>query len=169
VQVFEEDQFTFSPARIGCVSCATHQINARLSAKDQSHHIERASATSALTSAPDVPLHCGEPTRELNSGRNDRLIFVNKASRRSLGLRAIQLRTLETCHATVRVMSATRDQIGISSIGIQSIMPTTGPSRRATKRKRENDRNTDNARTKSDHPSPTPHPPGTGRLVDKAV
>jgi hypothetical protein len=66
-------------------------------------------------------------------------------------------------------MSATRDQIGISSIGIQSIMPTTGTSRRATKRKPEDDRNTDNARTKSNHASSSPHPSGTGRLVDKAV
>jgi hypothetical protein len=31
-------------------------------------------------------------------------------------------------------MSATRYQIGFSSIGIQSIVPTTGTSRRVTKR-----------------------------------
>jgi len=66
-------------------------------------------------------------------------------------------------------MSATRDQIGISSIGIPSIMPTAGTSWRVTKRKPEDDRDTDDARTKSNHASPSPHPPGTGRLVDKAV
>jgi hypothetical protein len=71
-------------------------------------------------------------------------------------------------------MSATRDQIGISSIGIQSIMPTTGTSRRLTKHKPEDDRDSDNARTESqnassDVASPSPRPPNTGRLVDKAV
>jgi hypothetical protein len=66
-------------------------------------------------------------------------------------------------------MASSQDQIGISSIGIQSIMPTTGTSRRVTKRKPEDDRNTDDGRIKSDHASPSPHPLGTGRLVDKAV
>jgi hypothetical protein len=66
-------------------------------------------------------------------------------------------------------MSATRVESGISSIGIQRIMPTTGPSRRVTKRDPEDERDTDNARTKSDHASPSPQPPGTGRLVDKAI
>jgi hypothetical protein len=66
-------------------------------------------------------------------------------------------------------MSAARDQIGFSSIGIQSIVPTTGTSRRVTKRQPDEDRSTDDARTKSDQESPSPHPPSIGRLVDKAV
>jgi hypothetical protein len=66
-------------------------------------------------------------------------------------------------------MSATRDQMGFPSIGIRSIMPTTGASRRVTKRQPDKDRSTDNARTKSDQESPSPHQPGSGRLVDKAV
>jgi hypothetical protein len=71
-------------------------------------------------------------------------------------------------------MSATRDQIGISSIGIPSIMPTAGTSRRLTKRKPEDDRDSDNVRTESqnassDAASPSLRPPNTGRLVDKAV
>jgi hypothetical protein len=45
---------------------------------------------------------------------------------------------------------ATRDQIGFPSIGIQSIVPTTGASRHVTKRQPDKDRSTDNARTKSD-------------------
>jgi hypothetical protein len=66
-------------------------------------------------------------------------------------------------------MSATSDQFGISSIGIPSIMPTTAPSRRLTKRKPDDDRDTDHARTESHDAPPSPPPPGTGRLVDKAV
>jgi hypothetical protein len=66
-----------------------------------------------------------------------------------------------------RVMSTTRDQIGISGIGIQRIMPTTGTSRRVTKRKPEKDPDTDDTPTNSNHASPTTH--GTGSLVDKAV
>jgi hypothetical protein len=78
-------------------------------------------------------------------------------------------------------MSATRDLRGISSIGIQSIMPTTDASRRPAKRKPADDRDTDNARTESrtesqtesqtecNVASPSPRPPGTGSLVDKAV
>jgi hypothetical protein len=66
-------------------------------------------------------------------------------------------------------MSATRDQIGFPSIGIRSIMPTTGTSRRVTKLQPNEDRSTDNGRNKSDQETPSPHPPGTGALVDKAV
>jgi hypothetical protein len=67
-------------------------------------------------------------------------------------------------------MSATRDQIGIvTSIGIQRILPTTGTSRRVTKHRPEDDRNTDDGRSESNHASPAVHPPGTGRFVDKAV
>jgi hypothetical protein len=66
-------------------------------------------------------------------------------------------------------MSATRDQIGFSSIGIQRIVPTTGPSRRVAKRQPDEDRSTDDARTKSDQESPSPHPPSIGKLVDKTV
>jgi hypothetical protein len=62
-------------------------------------------------------------------------------------------------------MSATRDQIGISSIGIQSILPTTGTPRRNARRKPEDDHDTDDAQTKSNHASPH----GTGRFVDKVV
>jgi hypothetical protein len=66
-------------------------------------------------------------------------------------------------------MSTTQNQIGISSIGIQSIMPTTGTPRRATKRKPDDDHDTDDAPTKSNHASPSPHPLGIGSLVDKVV
>jgi hypothetical protein len=66
-------------------------------------------------------------------------------------------------------MAASRDQIGISSIGIPSIMPTADMSRRLTKRKPEDDRDPGDARTESHDASPSPAPPGTGRLVDKAV
>jgi hypothetical protein len=66
-------------------------------------------------------------------------------------------------------MSATRNQIGFPRIGIQSIVPTTGTSRRVTKRQPDEDRSTDDARTKSDQESPSPHPPTTGKLVDKTV
>jgi hypothetical protein len=66
-------------------------------------------------------------------------------------------------------MSATRDQIGISSIGIQRIMPTTGTSQRVTKRKPEDDRDIDEALNESNPALPSPHPSGTGRLVDKTV
>jgi hypothetical protein len=62
-------------------------------------------------------------------------------------------------------MSATRDPIGISSIGIQSVMPSQKPSR-VYKRKPQDDQDTEDAR---DHASPKPHPPGTGTLVDKEV
>jgi hypothetical protein len=64
-------------------------------------------------------------------------------------------------------MSATRDQLGISRIGIQSIMPPAATPWRVTKRKPEHDRDTDDARTKHKHASPSP--PGTGKLVDKEV
>ena len=47
-------------------------------------------------------------------------------------------------------MSATRYQIGFPSISIQSIAPTTGASRRVTKRQPDGERSTENARTKSD-------------------
>lgn len=66
-------------------------------------------------------------------------------------------------------MSATRDQIGISSIGIPRIMPTAGTSQWLTKRKPEDDRDPGDARTESHDASPSPPPPGIGRLVDKAV
>ena len=66
-------------------------------------------------------------------------------------------------------MSATRDQIGFPGIGIQSIVPTTGASRRVTKRQPDKDRSTDNAHTEFDQEPPSPHPHSTGRLVDKAV
>jgi hypothetical protein len=62
-----------------------------------------------------------------------------------------------------------RDQIGISSIGVRSIMPTTRASRRVAKREPEDQRNADDARIESDDGSPSPHPPGTGTLVDKVV
>jgi hypothetical protein len=65
------------------------------------------------------------------------------------------------------VMSDMRDQLGISSLGVPRIMPTTGASRRVTKRQPENDRDTENALTEPNHLSPSPNPPGTGRLVDK--
>jgi hypothetical protein len=65
-------------------------------------------------------------------------------------------------------MSATRDQIGISSFRVQGIMPTTGTSRRAAKN-RPDDRKTDYPRTESDDETPSPRPPGSGRLVDKAI
>jgi hypothetical protein len=65
-------------------------------------------------------------------------------------------------------MSETRDQFNISSIGIQRIMPTTGASRRLTKRQPENDRDTDDDPIEPDA-SPAPPTPGTGKLIDKAV
>jgi hypothetical protein len=65
-------------------------------------------------------------------------------------------------------MSETRDQFSISSIGVQRILPTTGASRRLAKRQPENDRDRDDAPTEPDA-SPSPLPPGTGKLVDKAV
>jgi hypothetical protein len=65
-------------------------------------------------------------------------------------------------------MSETRDQLSISSIGVQRILPTTGASRRLAKRQPENDRDRDDAPTEPDA-SPSPLPPGTGKLVDKAV
>lgn len=66
-------------------------------------------------------------------------------------------------------MLATLNQIDVSSIGIQSIMPITGTPRRLTKRKPEEDYDADDAPTKYNHASPSSHPLGTGRLVDKAV
>jgi hypothetical protein len=70
-------------------------------------------------------------------------------------------------------MSDTRDPIGISSVGIQSIMPTMGSSRRPSKGEPEDDRDTDHAQTEAQtephDPSPAPLPPGTGRLIDKTV
>jgi hypothetical protein len=66
-------------------------------------------------------------------------------------------------------MSATRDQTGISSIGIQSIMPTTGTARRVTRRKPEDESHSGKTSTKPDFPSSPPLPPGIGRLVDKVV
>jgi hypothetical protein len=67
-------------------------------------------------------------------------------------------------------MTATRDPTGISSIGIQSIMPTMGTSRRVTRRNPDHDRNTGDASSQSnDAPPLSPPPAGTGRLVDKAV
>jgi hypothetical protein len=67
-------------------------------------------------------------------------------------------------------MSAARDPIGgISGIGVQSIVPTTGSSLRLTRRKPSDDRDTDDAPAKSDQSSQAPTPPGTGKLVDKAV
>jgi hypothetical protein len=111
------------------------------------------------------PLSRGRAERSRHPGCR----LVNKTSRRCSGFRANRLRAVETCHASVPVMSATRDQIGISSIGIPSIMPTAEMSRRLTKRKPEDDRDPDDARTESHDASPSPAPPGTGRLVDKAV
>jgi hypothetical protein len=66
-------------------------------------------------------------------------------------------------------MSETRDQIGISSIGIPKIMPTTRTSQRVAKRQPEDDRDIDDARTESDPALTSPHTSGTGRLVDKVV
>jgi hypothetical protein len=66
-------------------------------------------------------------------------------------------------------MSATRDPIGISSTGIQRIVPTTGTSWRVTKRKPEDGHDTDDTQSKPNHASPSPQPSGIGKLVDKAV
>ena len=66
-------------------------------------------------------------------------------------------------------MSETRDQLGISSIGIPRILPTTGASRRVSKRQPENDRDSEDAPSESNPAAPSPRPPGIGRLVDKAV
>jgi len=66
-------------------------------------------------------------------------------------------------------MAATRDQLAISSIGIPSIMPTADTSRRLTRRKPADDRDTDDARAESHDASLSPPAPGTGTLVDKAV
>lgn len=67
------------------------------------------------------------------------------------------------------IMSATQDPIGSATFGVQGIMPTTATSRRVSKRKLDDKRNAENARTKSDQASPSLLPSGTGRLVDKAV
>jgi len=48
-------------------------------------------------------------------------------------------------------------------------MPTMGTSQRAARRRPEDDRKTDDPPADSEHGSPSPHPPGSGRLVDKAV
>jgi hypothetical protein len=67
-------------------------------------------------------------------------------------------------------MSAARNQIGISSIGVQSIMPTTGTLQWAAKRKPGDDRrNAQNVQVNSNQEPPSPHSPGTGSLVDKSV
>ena len=68
----------------------------------------------------------------------------------------------------MRVMSAIRDRIGISSIGIQATMPTAG-SFQFTKRKPQDNPDTNNTPDESSDASPSPHPPGTGKLVDKVV
>ena len=63
-----------------------------------------------------------------------------------------------------RVMSAAQDQIAFSSIGIQRILPTARTSRRLTKCKPEDDRDTNDARTDFNIASTPPHPSGIGRL-----
>jgi hypothetical protein len=69
-------------------------------------------------------------------------------------------------------MSSARDEIAVSGIGIQSIVPTNA-TRPVAKRKPEDDYDTDDTRTSSNHASPpsppSPPPPGTGRVVDKVV
>jgi hypothetical protein len=64
-------------------------------------------------------------------------------------------------------MSVKHDQMGISIVGIQSIMPMTRTTRLITKRKPKDDSDTGDAWTEPKHASPLT--PGTGRLVDKAV
>ncbi len=66
-------------------------------------------------------------------------------------------------------MAAPRDPLAISSIGIPSIMPTADTSRRLTKRKPGDDRDTDDVRAESHDAPLAPPAPGTGKLVDKAV
>jgi hypothetical protein len=67
-------------------------------------------------------------------------------------------------------MSATRDNIGVSSIGIQSIAPTREKSWRDTKRKADDDpNNTDDAQNSSNYESASPSSPDNGRLVDKTA
>ena len=66
-------------------------------------------------------------------------------------------------------MAETRDPIGISSIGIPSIVPTMGSSPRLTRRKSEDDRDPDHGRREFDDTSLSPPAPGTGTVVDKAV
>ncbi len=66
-------------------------------------------------------------------------------------------------------MSSARDEIAVSGIGIQSIVPIATP-RRVTKRNPEENSDIRDTETTSDHTSPqSPPPPGTGRLVDKVV
>jgi hypothetical protein len=68
-------------------------------------------------------------------------------------------------------MSSTRDEIALSGIGIQSIVPTNA-ARRVTKRNPAENSDLHDTGTISDHTSPQsppPPPPGTGRLVDKVV
>jgi hypothetical protein len=62
--------------------------------------------------------------------------------------------------------------IGIPSIGIPSIMPATDLSRRLSRSDRDDHRASGDADSKPRHESSeesAPPPPGTGRLVDKAV
>jgi hypothetical protein len=70
-------------------------------------------------------------------------------------------------------MSASRDQIGIPNLGVQSIAPTTVTlwpvASRKPKDDSKDDHNTDDRRSKSADASPSRPPPGTGNLVDKAV
>jgi hypothetical protein len=66
-------------------------------------------------------------------------------------------------------MSATRDPTGISSIGIQSIMPTMRKLRRVFKREREDSFDTEDAPSKSDHEASSSHAPGIGGLLDKKI
>ncbi len=61
------------------------------------------------------------------------------------------------------------DEIGMSSIGVQSIMPTSKISGRDNKRKPDGDHDTDDAAPKSNHEPPSPPSAGTGRLLDKVV
>jgi hypothetical protein len=66
-------------------------------------------------------------------------------------------------------MSSARDDIAVSGIGIQSIVPIATP-RRVTKRNPDEDPDNRDSGTTSDHTSPHSAPaPGTGRLVDKVV
>ncbi len=66
-------------------------------------------------------------------------------------------------------MSSAADDIAISSIGIQSIVPVAAP-RRVARRNPDEDPDTRDNGTASDHGSPhSSPPPGTGRLIDKVV
>jgi hypothetical protein len=59
--------------------------------------------------------------------------------------------------------------IGISGIGIPSVMPATDLSRRLTRRERDDERAPDEPRHEPSDASASAPPPGTGLLVDKAV